>query len=30
MVTWTTGANKTAAEAADDGELPANFGNLHR
>ena len=29
MVTWTTGANKTAAEAADEGELPAIFGKLH-
>lgn len=29
MVTWTMGANKTAAEAADDGELPAIFGKLH-
>ena len=29
MVTWTTGANKTAAEAADEGELPAFFGKLH-
>jgi amino acid transporter len=29
MVTWTTGANKTAAEAADEGELPAFFGRLH-
>ncbi|MBN2047566.1 MAG: APC family permease [Anaerolineaceae bacterium] len=30
MVTWTMGANKTAAEAADDGELPAIFGRLHK
>lgn len=29
MVTWTTGANKTAAEAAEEGELPAFFGKLH-
>lgn len=29
MVTWTMGANRTAAEAADDGELPAVFGKLH-
>lgn len=30
MVTWTMGANKTAAEAANDGELPAFFGKLHK
>lgn len=29
MVTWTMGANKTAAEAAVDGELPAIFGKLN-
>lgn len=29
MVTWTMGANRTAAEAADEGELPAVFGKLH-
>jgi amino acid transporter len=29
MVTWTMGANKTAAEAASDGELPSVFGKLH-
>ncbi len=29
MVTWTMGANRTAAEAADEGELPAVFGRLH-
>jgi amino acid transporter len=29
MVTWTMGANKTAAEAAGDGELPKVFGKLH-
>jgi amino acid transporter len=29
MVTWTMGANRTAAEAAQDGELPAIFGKLH-
>jgi amino acid transporter len=29
MVTWTIGANRTAAEAADEGELPAIFGKLH-
>ncbi len=29
MVTWTMGANKTAAEAAGDGELPAIFGKLN-
>lgn len=30
MVTWTMGANRTAAEAAGEGELPAVFGKLHR
>lgn len=29
MVTWTMGANRTAAEAATEGELPAVFGKLH-
>lgn len=29
MVTWTIGANRTAAEAAREGELPAIFGRLH-
>lgn len=29
MVTWTMGANRTAAEAARAGELPAIFGKLH-
>lgn len=29
MVTWTMGANRTAAEAANEGELPAIFGQLH-
>ncbi|GAP10823.1 amino acid/polyamine/organocation transporter, APC superfamily [Bellilinea caldifistulae] len=29
MVTWTMGANRTAAEAANEGELPAFFGKLH-
>ena len=29
MVTWTMGANRTAAEAANEGELPAIFGKLH-
>lgn len=29
MVTWTVGANRSAAEAADGGELPAIFGRLH-
>ncbi len=29
MVTWTMGANRTAAEAAGEGELPAVFGRLH-
>ncbi|GAB4481633.1 MAG: APC family permease [Anaerolineae bacterium] len=29
MVTWTMGANRTAAQAADEGELPAIFGRLH-
>lgn len=29
MVTWTMGANRTAAEAAAEGELPAVFGRLH-
>jgi glutamate:GABA antiporter len=28
MVTWTMGANRTAAQAADEGELPAIFGKL--
>ena len=28
-VTWTMGANRTAAEAAAEGELPAVFGRLH-
>ena len=28
-VTWTTGANKAATEAAEEGELPAFFGRLH-
>jgi amino acid transporter len=29
MVTWTMGANRTAAEAANEGELPAYFSKLH-
>ncbi|WP_152966336.1 APC family permease [Ornatilinea apprima] len=29
MVTWTMGANRTAAEAASDNELPQIFGKLH-
>jgi amino acid transporter len=29
MVTWTMGANRTAAEAASEHELPAIFGKLH-
>jgi len=29
MVTWTMGANRTAAEAANEGELPAFFGKFH-
>ena len=29
MVTWTMGANRTAAEAGQDRELPAFFGKLH-
>ncbi len=29
MVTWTMGANRTAAEAAKEGELPAIFGREH-
>lgn len=29
MVTWTMGANRTAAEAANEGELPAVFSKLH-
>jgi amino acid transporter len=29
MVTWTMGANRAAAEAADENELPAVFGKLH-
>jgi len=29
MVTWSMGANRTAAEAANEGELPAIFGKLH-
>jgi amino acid transporter len=29
MVTWTMGANRTAAEAAAESELPAVFGRLH-
>jgi amino acid transporter len=29
MVTWTMGANRTAAEAANEGELPSIFGKLH-
>ena len=29
MVTWTIGANRSAAEAADRGDLPAIFAKLH-
>lgn len=29
MVTWTMGANRSAAEVADEGGLPAIFGKLH-
>jgi glutamate:GABA antiporter len=29
MVTWTMGANRTAAEAANEGELPAIFARVH-
>lgn len=29
MVTWTMGANRTAAEAANEGEMPAIFGKMH-
>jgi amino acid transporter len=29
MVTWTMGANRTAAEAAAENELPSVFGKLH-
>lgn len=29
MVTWTMGANKSAAEAANNGDLPKIFGKLH-
>ena len=29
MVTWTIGANRSASEAADRGDLPAVFGKLH-
>jgi amino acid transporter len=29
MVTWTIGANRSAAEAAGRGDLPAIFGKLH-
>lgn len=29
MVTWTMGANRTAAQAADEGTLPRVFGQLH-
>ncbi len=29
MVTWTMGANRSAAEAANEGDLPAVFGKLH-
>jgi amino acid transporter len=29
MVTWTMGANRTAAQAAEEGTLPAIFGKLH-
>ncbi len=30
MVTWTMGANRTVAEAAIEGEMPAVFGKLHQ
>jgi amino acid transporter len=30
MVTWTMGANRTAAEAAKENELPAIFGREHK
>ncbi len=29
MVTWTMGANRTAAQAAEEGTLPQVFGKLH-
>jgi len=29
MVTWTMGANRTAAQAAEEGTLPVVFGQLH-
>ncbi len=29
MVTWTMGANRTAAQAAEEGTLPEVFGRLH-
>ncbi len=29
MTTWTIGANRSAAEAADRGDLPSIFGKLH-
>jgi amino acid transporter len=29
MVTWTMGANRTAAQAAEEGTLPGVFGALH-
>jgi amino acid transporter len=29
MVTWTMGANRTAAQAAEEGTLPGVFGRLH-
>jgi len=29
MVTWTMGANRSAAQAADEGTLPVLFGKLH-
>lgn len=29
MVTWTMGANRSAAEAADNGDLPGLFARLH-
>ncbi|HWL63189.1 MAG TPA: APC family permease [Steroidobacteraceae bacterium] len=29
MVTWTIGANRSASEAAERGDLPAVFGKLH-
>jgi amino acid transporter len=29
MVTWTMGANRTAAQAAEEGTLPEVFGTLH-